>query len=475
MDFVGNENDGTGGFDEDHAGFGGLTTAGLYELMGTGYNPDPSSDLKYPGWVIPDPGGPFLGTYPAEVVLLHIGTNDLNSSFNSQLVTNVQNSLNQIDAYSENVTVVLALIINRANGGTHTYTSQFNDAVDIMAQARIADGDKIIVLDMERDAGLIYNTSSDFVDSLHPSVSGYAKIGNHWLTGLELFMPRFTGPAIHDASDPLVATVGRPFEFSVTSDGAPPPTFSLVTPPDAGMAIDAGTGTFTWTPQDQNPDPVVVTVKAANLVPTGTTDLSLTESSDTRDFSIALNIAPVAVSDAYTTETDGTLSVTTATGLLANDSDADSDSLTTSLVSDVAHGTLSLSDDGSFAYTSDGSEATNDSFSYQANDGYADSSVVTVSITIEHSNNNNNGSSGGGGSGCFIDAIRPAVDATRQSVAWPFLLLLCCITHLHLKGRGGRSKPNRLQKPFERLHGCMFYRVKNNLFYKHSNGSGELL
>ena len=93
------------------------------------------------------------------------------------------------------------------------------------------------------------------------------------------------------------------------------------------------------------------------------------------------NSAPVAVADSYSTP-QSTAKVVPAPGVLGNDTDADSDPLTAALVSDVSHGTLSLSPDGGFTYTPTSGYTGADSFTYKANDGTADSNTVTVSITV---------------------------------------------------------------------------------------------
>ncbi|RED91505.1 Ig-like domain-containing protein, partial [Marinoscillum furvescens] len=98
------------------------------------------------------------------------------------------------------------------------------------------------------------------------------------------------------------------------------------------------------------------------------------------------NTAPVAVADAYTVENGSTNNITAASGVLANDSDADGDAITAILVSDVSNGTLTLNADGSFDYTHDGSETTSDSFTYKVNDGTVDGNTVTVTLTITPQN-----------------------------------------------------------------------------------------
>lgn len=97
------------------------------------------------------------------------------------------------------------------------------------------------------------------------------------------------------------------------------------------------------------------------------------------------NAAPVATGESYSTAKNSVLTVAAATGVLANDSDANDDTLTAVLVTDVAHGALVLNADGSFTYTPAAGYAGPDSFSYKANDGTADGNTVTVSLTVTDS------------------------------------------------------------------------------------------
>ncbi|MDY0020623.1 MAG: cadherin-like domain-containing protein, partial [Anaerolineae bacterium] len=115
------------------------------------------------------------------------------------------------------------------------------------------------------------------------------------------------------------------------------------------------------------------------------TDPTKLSGSDTAIFTVLAklptNHAPVAADDAYTLDEGATLSVF-APGVLENDSDEDGDSLTATLVSGPAHGTLSFAADGSFSYEHDGSETTSDSFTYSVSDGQETSEAATVALTI---------------------------------------------------------------------------------------------
>ncbi len=93
---------------------------------------------------------------------------------------------------------------------------------------------------------------------------------------------------------------------------------------------------------------------------------------------------PIGVDDYITVGEGGTVSILNGeeTSVLSNDSDADGNSLTATLISTVSNGSLTLNSNGTFSYTNDGSETTSDSFTYVANDGTNNSNTVTVYITI---------------------------------------------------------------------------------------------
>ena len=90
------------------------------------------------------------------------------------------------------------------------------------------------------------------------------------------------------------------------------------------------------------------------------------------------NEAPSAVDDNASGNEDTLL----VGNVLSNDSDMDDDTLTASLVSGPAHGSLTLNADGSFSYTPDADWNGTDSFTYTANDVALDSNVATVTITM---------------------------------------------------------------------------------------------
>jgi VCBS repeat-containing protein len=94
-----------------------------------------------------------------------------------------------------------------------------------------------------------------------------------------------------------------------------------------------------------------------------------------------VNDAPVAADDFYTTLEDTALTIPAA-GVLTNDYDVDGDLLTSLLVSNVMHGTLSLSNNGAFHYTPSLNYTGIDTFVYRATDGSLTSGWAVVTITV---------------------------------------------------------------------------------------------
>lgn len=96
----------------------------------------------------------------------------------------------------------------------------------------------------------------------------------------------------------------------------------------------------------------------------------------------SLNTAPVAANDSFSTNLGATLTVGAASGVLANDLDAENDTLVASILTQPAHGTVTLQADGSFTYVPAVGYFGADSFTYKVNDGSLDSAPATVSLSV---------------------------------------------------------------------------------------------
>jgi lysophospholipase L1-like esterase len=227
IDFVGGETQGDFA-DPQHEGHAGWHA----EEEGTVYD---INDQVY-GWLV---------AHPADIVLLHIGTNDISN--NGQDANEVSDILNEIDRFSTDIKVILALIINRrldALSSLRQATTHFNQNIDSMAQSRISAGDDIVIVNME--SALDYNiTGGDMYDLTHPNDVGYAKMADVWFDTLDSII---NPPLI--TSEPITnATVFRPYSYDVDVDANcyPEPTYALTVWPN-GMTIDHNTGMIEWLP-----------------------------------------------------------------------------------------------------------------------------------------------------------------------------------------------------------------------------------
>jgi len=113
-------------------------------------------------------------------------------------------------------------------------------------------------------------------------------------------------------------------------------------------------------------------------------DSAQQESSATVTLTInAVNDAPIAVADEYQATTAVTLEVTSTEGLLNNDTDIDGDNLTVLAVNATpTNGSVTLSADGSFSYTSNNEFLGTDTFSYDVSDNNGGTATGSVSIIV---------------------------------------------------------------------------------------------
>ncbi|MCI0459666.1 MAG: cadherin-like domain-containing protein [Gemmataceae bacterium] len=95
-----------------------------------------------------------------------------------------------------------------------------------------------------------------------------------------------------------------------------------------------------------------------------------------------LNQAPFALGERYILSQDTSLTLSPQYGILANDADADGDTLTAQRSSDPANGSLSLLAGGSFTYTPQSGFSGTDSVTYFVLDGHAGSSTATAALTV---------------------------------------------------------------------------------------------
>jgi len=166
-----------------------------------------------------------------------------------------------------------------------------------------------------------------------------------------------------------------------TDPGGNSLTATLITPPTQGVLIFNFDGSFTYTPNAGYTGPDSFTYQAFNgFVSSNIATVNI----DVGGIGGG-NSPPVVNDNTYATSATRTLTIN-APGVLRNDLDADGDTLTAILVTDVARGTLVLNSDGSFTYEPPNARFKgNVTFTYRANDGLQDSTTnatVTISVSV---------------------------------------------------------------------------------------------
>ena len=149
-----------------------------------GYDITPSFDPDnegHPGWKCSDLSSKTYGYMiqnPADIVLLHIGTNDHGTS-----VSGVGDILDQIDRYERDtgqpVKVFVAMIIDRRDHDP--LIEDFNKNLTEFIGTRIRNDDNLTLINMYTGAGL---NRDDYEDNTHPNWRGYKKMAQVWYDAL---------------------------------------------------------------------------------------------------------------------------------------------------------------------------------------------------------------------------------------------------------------------------------------------------
>lgn len=196
-----------------------------------------------------------------------------------------------------------------------------------------------------------------------------------------------TGTALPPPNIPPVALAGVAstdedtavvIPLSATDLNGDPLTYSIVTAPSNGTLSGSG-ASRTYTPNADYSGSDSFTFKANDGLADSNNALVLITVNPVND-------APVANDDAYSTPEDTELLVS-APGVLANDGDIDSGSVTPSVVAPASNGTVTLNPDGSFSYLPNTGFSGVDTFTYTLDDGFL-TCVTAATVTINVSSVN---------------------------------------------------------------------------------------
>ncbi|MFE0256319.1 ricin-type beta-trefoil lectin domain protein [Streptomyces sp. NPDC059010] len=121
-----------------------------------------------------------LTRYRPNVVTLHIGTNDLNESYQVSTATaRLRSLVEQVTAAAPDATVLVASLVVSTSGSEEQYRAAYNQAIPQIVNDAQASGKHVAYVDMSS------LTTADLADTLHPNDSGYQKMATAFHRGIQ--------------------------------------------------------------------------------------------------------------------------------------------------------------------------------------------------------------------------------------------------------------------------------------------------
>lgn len=141
----------------------------------SGAIPNPENE-GHPGWTIAQiksgiDANRWLENYRPNLILLHIGTNDIRRGNATTAPADLSALLDDIQARLPDARIIVALTIPFRRGVDPAHHAYNTAAAAIVA----AKGPRVSIVDMEQIL-----TIDDYADGLHPSSSGYDKMARAW-------------------------------------------------------------------------------------------------------------------------------------------------------------------------------------------------------------------------------------------------------------------------------------------------------
>jgi lysophospholipase L1-like esterase len=159
----------------------------------------PPNHQGHPGFTISGGGSGSLAglvdaaiaTTSPNIVLLMIGTNDINGNINvAQAPARLGALIDQITNDAPDALLVVGQIIPTTSAQTNTGVQAYNAAIPGLVQARAEAGKHVVVVDLFTPFISNPNFAGIMNDGLHPNDTGYVVLGQAWHEAIDAFLPR---------------------------------------------------------------------------------------------------------------------------------------------------------------------------------------------------------------------------------------------------------------------------------------------
>lgn len=143
----------------------------------------PQKHEGHGGWKISQIAGVIdaaISSSKPHIVLLKIGTNDINGNDNiSNAPTRLANLIDQICKDAPNALLVVSAIIPTTNDGTNNNVRSYNAAIKQKAEAAASSGKHVVFVDNYQAFAQNTNYKTALMaDGLHPNTAGYVVLGD---------------------------------------------------------------------------------------------------------------------------------------------------------------------------------------------------------------------------------------------------------------------------------------------------------
>lgn len=186
FDFIGSRSSGYNYFnDAEHCGIPGARGRHIQSILKTGFN-------SHPRFQVYECNGPYLNFFPADIILLELGINDVIADDVADL-SEFDSIFGEIDKYERTsgkpVLVFVSQILSTKNENgscnANAKINEFNLNLKNLVNKRINNGDKLVLVDLQCNSNIDYK--NDMLDLYHPNLKGYEKIGQAFFAAIDKY------------------------------------------------------------------------------------------------------------------------------------------------------------------------------------------------------------------------------------------------------------------------------------------------
>jgi lysophospholipase L1-like esterase len=192
----------------------------------TTWDSDHDGHFAWEAWrILPQIGG-WARTYRPDIVLMHLGTNDIIHYQPADTMTVVNSTIGVLGAIIDTlrsvnpqIAVFIAQIIPDVYGSNRRFFDSLNTRIPTLAATKSTLASPVIVVDQNTG----FNWATDLDDSYHPNASGASKMAAKWYAALDTYFKSSATGTQSGAPNAWAPTAVRSSSrnFTAVSSGRP--------------------------------------------------------------------------------------------------------------------------------------------------------------------------------------------------------------------------------------------------------------